>query len=96
MVEVLRQAPGIDVNRKDESGSTALMWAVRKGQYAAAVELSKSSNIDLDAADKSGDTALVMAAKGRRLDCLALLLHKGAVVGDKELEAATIGDRMMG
>jgi ankyrin repeat protein len=67
------------VEKKDDLGTTALMWAVICGQEgAAALLLSRGANIE--AKDKGGRTSLMFAAQKGHAGIVALLLGAGADV----------------
>ncbi|HCO96842.1 MAG TPA: hypothetical protein DIU00_23365 [Phycisphaerales bacterium] len=74
---------GIDVDVKNEQGSTALFLAV-KGKHEDIVKLLVAKGADVDAKDKQGKTALFYAVEHNHKDIVELLIAKGADVNAKE------------
>ena len=70
------------LNKKDDGGRTALIWAA-KGGYSAIVQLLLEKGADVDTKDHFGDTALISAAIGGYSAIVQLLLEKGAGVNTK-------------
>jgi len=69
-----------EVDRRDESAATPLIFACRYG-YAGVVKVLLDHMADLSAACDGGNTALHEAASMGQLDCLHLLLLRGAEAG---------------
>src|SRR5205814_275739 len=69
---------GAEVNRQDENGYTALMWAALRGDYAKVVAQLITAGSDLNIRDKNGRTALIHAAWMGHLDTIQELLKAGS------------------
>merc|ERR1712049_91534 len=68
---------GIDLNAKDDDGSTAWHWACEYGQKEIAQLLIKSSKdfgIDLNAKNNYGNTALHLACNSGRTETVQMIL----------------------
>jgi hypothetical protein len=68
---------GVDINYRDKSGKTLLMYACEFNYLQSATELI-NENANLDIADNFGYTALLYACAGGNKKILDLLLAKGA------------------
>ena len=66
---------GDDVNTKDESGQTGLIWAVRKNHISVVDLLLNTPNIDVNQRDNQGKCALHFAARWKKFEALKLLLN---------------------
>ena len=75
-------ANGADVNAKDSSGLTALMWASQNGRLDV-VQALIAKGADVNAKDSGGLTALMSASTYGHLDVVQALLDKGADVNAK-------------
>ena len=77
IVEILLKEPGIDVNRKDVNGSTALHLACRYGQVDLVQQLlhHPGSLYCLEWKDKWGETPLLTATRKGHLQCVKRLLQ---------------------
>ena len=64
-------------NAKEQAGSTALIWASRKGDTAT-VELLLTHGADISAKDNYGYTALMWASQNGHTAIVELLLTHGA------------------
>ena len=73
--EVLVDDFGCDVDERDGSGATALMFAVEARSEAVLRFLCLSTQADVDAADEGGRTALHRAAQSNQSALLRLLLR---------------------
>ena len=71
------------LNKTDDRGRTALIWATLGG-YEAVVRLLLEQGADIKAKDKDGRTVLHMAAKDGHEGVVRLLLEKGADVEAKD------------
>ncbi|MBR0234443.1 MAG: ankyrin repeat domain-containing protein [Synergistaceae bacterium] len=70
---------GVDVNVKDNDGSTALIRAAREGK-AENVKVLIDAGADVNAKDKTGYTALMIAADWGRAEIINILIDAGADV----------------
>jgi len=77
-VNVLLQE-GVDINAKDESGQTALHYAVR-GDHKELTEFLIAKGADVNAKDKGGNTPLNRATWRGNKDIIRILVTKGADV----------------
>ncbi|MCP4849575.1 MAG: hypothetical protein GY899_16675, partial [Verrucomicrobiaceae bacterium] len=71
---------GVDINARDQNGSTPLHWAARYGQKQV-VELLINKGADVNAKDNSGSTPLDRATQGNHADIAGLLRAQGANTG---------------
>jgi ankyrin repeat protein len=79
---------GLDVNKKDYSGLSALMSAAacdRKEIMRLLIE----HGADIDESNKDGDTALIFAVQYGHKDTVQLLIDKGADPNKKNLSGRT-------
>ncbi len=74
---------GADVNKKDQYGKTALMWAVGLG-HIDIVKLLIKHKVDLDVTGEYGRTVLMDALESDYTDIANLLIQKGADVNKKD------------
>ena len=63
VVRALLAAPGIDVNKADDNGWTAVMVAAREGHTEVVRALLAAPGIDVNKATKIGNTALDLAIR---------------------------------
>lgn len=75
-VEMLLQS-GADVDALDSEGSTALHWALRKRQSAAAMLLIGKTQ-RYNRLNRAGFTPLIIAVRNNMLECTGALLARGA------------------
>jgi hypothetical protein len=75
VVAALLAAPGIDVNKADRKGRTALMVAIRE-RHTAVVKMLLAAGASVNQADKDGDTALMKASE--HAEIMRILLANGA------------------
>ena len=83
---------GIDVNKKNVFGRTALMYAVEFQHFETVEFLLNQNNIHVNAADVNGVTALLLAVETGGdvgFDMAALLIKRGADVNAKTLRKKT-------
>lgn len=67
------------INWRDEDGRTALIKSIAHGTgHLDVMEMLLAKGADIEARDDDGRTALMYAAIHNKVDCLALLLAKGA------------------
>jgi|GEM_PF-3095104 len=78
-IQVLCGNDRVDFDRKNDHGSTALMFAALLG-HRKAVEILLEKNARLDIHDVDGDNVVVYAAEGGQWDIVDLLRQKGAEV----------------
>ncbi|XP_074763026.1 2-5A-dependent ribonuclease isoform X3 [Athene noctua] len=78
---------GVDVNRKDECGKTALILAVEMQSPDLVEALLEKGEIDIDDADEEGNTALMVAVEKNDCNIAKLLCEKGARTDDGNLIA---------
>jgi hypothetical protein len=71
---------GMDPNARDPQGQTALILALRDGNFRVADALLGARGIDLDVLNAHGETALMMAALKGHTDWVRRLLERGARV----------------
>lgn len=76
VVKALRD--GIDPNRVDPTGDTALHIAARHSQYSVVATLLNTHEINCDALDREGSTPMHEAAGYGYLQCVDLLIEAGA------------------
>jgi len=76
-------AKGVDVNKADDEGTTALMNA-SSGKDVAVIELLLPKVKNINAVNTKGESALTMAVKGGSADVAALLIKNGADVNIKD------------
>lgn len=74
-VSVLLNTPGIDVNKVDVDGWTALYWAAASNHLDCVRLLLDAPGIDVNKADNHGRTALNTAAGYGNPECVKLLLQ---------------------
>lgn len=74
---VFIDSDAFDLNLRDSSGQTPLLWAV-KGDHEAAVKLLVEKGADVNLADSSGRTPLFWAAEKGHEAVVKLLVEKGA------------------
>jgi len=74
-VKTLVDASGIDVNKGDKNGRTALHVAADWGRAECVRELLQAPGIDVNKGDKNGETALHEAAYNGYAECVRKLLQ---------------------
>ncbi len=74
---------GVDVNAKDDHGTTALMAASGQGHVEAA-QLLIDRDADINARDSAGATALMYAASKGLFEVVKLLVENGAGLDAKQ------------
>lgn len=79
MVKLLLKAEGIEVDKRNEFGVTALMWASRRGDVSVMVTLIQHG-ADINACDKYNRTALSWALIANELDAFALLTRDPKII----------------
>lgn len=77
MVRSLVSAPGVDVNAKDETGSTPLLEAARFG-HDNICRILIAAGANLKAKDRDGKTALQLAIQGNHDEVVRVLKQAGA------------------
>ncbi|KAK2153575.1 hypothetical protein LSH36_292g03022 [Paralvinella palmiformis] len=83
-----RNDVNININNPDNDGNTLLHLAARFGNIEV-VNFLTSRDVPVSVRNKSDQTAATLAAQGRHLDCLRLLLQRGGCI-DPELGAAVL------
>lgn len=76
MVRSLLSAPGVDVNARNERGSTPLLEAARYGHDNITRTLI-ASGANVNARDQDGKTALMLAIQGNHNDVVRVLKQAG-------------------
>lgn len=80
---------GADVNARDQTGNTPLMYAAMNG-YEDVAEVLVEKGADVNARSRvTGWTALILAARDNRLEVVELLLAKGANVNARNNNGET-------
>ena len=77
-VKSLLNSPGVNVDARDENGSTPLIEAARNG-HDDVVEALLIARADAKAKDKQGKTALMYASEGGHTESVRLLKQAGAI-----------------
>ena len=77
MVRSLLASPGVDVNARDETGSTPLLEAARYG-HDNICRILIAAGANLKAKDKDGKTALQLAIQGNHDEVVRVLKQAGA------------------
>lgn len=77
MVRSLVSAPGVDVNAKNETGSTPLLEAARFG-HDNICRILIAAGANLKAKDRDGKTALQLAIQGNHDEVVRVLKQAGA------------------
>ena len=78
----------IDLNQRDDSGKTALIWAVQR-RHEVMVRLLLEKGADVKARDKKGQTALREAALNGHVAVVRLLLERRANIEAKDKDGRT-------
>ena len=79
IVSKLLQREGVDVNRRDKKGRTALYVAIADGRMEVVLELLKHGELDVNDRGAHGNTALIWATLWGRLDVVCGLLDDDRV-----------------
>ncbi|VTS07478.1 ankyrin repeat domain-containing protein [Tuwongella immobilis] len=82
-VEWLLKQPGIEIDRRNRMGLTALTAATFKGEVGIAKQL-LAAKADVNLANGTGQTALMFAALAGRTEMVKLLLDSGAQAGARD------------
>ncbi|CAG1994051.1 unnamed protein product [Fusarium graminearum] len=69
----------VDVDARDESGGTPLLWAAENGHEAVVEMLLNTGKVDVDARDENGRTPLLWAAGNGHEAVVEMLLDTGKV-----------------
>ncbi|KAJ3371222.1 hypothetical protein HDU91_005493 [Kappamyces sp. JEL0680] len=75
--------PGVDLEKQDKDGNSALMVAVNT-DHLSIVKLLASCNVNLELRDNHGYTALLKAAKRDKPGILSVLVANGADVNEQD------------
>jgi hypothetical protein len=81
ILEQLLQS-NIDVNAKDNNGSTALIYA-SIGGHVNCIDMLIATRADVNTKDNDGRTALMGASVGGHVSCIDMLMSRGADVNAK-------------
>ena len=81
---------GADVNTKDNTGATPLLYAARTSRGGEPLRLFVENGADVNASGFKGMTVLIQAARYQSTDIVELLLNKGAVVKVWDHEGKTV------
>ncbi|XP_076435310.1 uncharacterized protein LOC143275219 [Babylonia areolata] len=79
---------GADVNAKDSTKNTPLMWAVERG-HADTAKMLLEHGADVNAKDSAGHTPLWCAVRGGHTNTSKLLMEHGADVNTKDSDGCT-------
>ena len=82
-------AKGANVNAKDESGQTALLWVAPARDNPEMIKLLIAKGADVNAKDNQGTNALMIAASQSNPGILAELLAAGADINAQNSEGGT-------
>lgn len=91
-VNALLHTPGIEPQKVDNDGFTALHWAAWSGLPQCSAALIDVGGLDINAADNSGYTPLMLAALRGNVEVVRLLLEKGADLSLKNRHGQTAAD----
>ena len=80
---------GSDIESKDNTGETALIWAARQGQTEV-VKLLLDRGADIEAKNEDGYTALILSSKS---EVVKLLLDRGANIEAKDKDGETASSK---
>lgn len=83
-------AKGVDVNKADNDGSTALMVAAG-GTDTELLQILLSKTANINAANKKGESALTQALRGSSAEVVTLLIGKGADTNVKDANGNNLG-----
>ena len=90
VVRILVAVDGIEVNKRDSIGDTALMKASRWGHVDVVRMLLAVDGIDVNKVDRRyGDTALIMASRWGHVDVARMLVNHAGRDGDTALMKAS-------
>jgi ankyrin repeat protein len=82
-------AKGANVNAKDETGKTALLWVAPARDNPEMVKLLIAKGADVNATDNEGVTALMIAASQSNPGILAELIEAGAEINAQNNSGGT-------
>ena len=80
---------GADINARDETGSTPLMYAAAKNGSSDLPKMLIDHGADIHAKNTKGTTVLMRASTVYKPDIAKLLLEKGAAVNERDGEGRT-------
>ena len=80
---------GANVNGRDETGKTALLWVAPARDNPEMVKVLLAKGADVNAKDRDGETALMIAASQSNPGILAVLLAAGAEVNAQNKAGGT-------
>ena len=78
-----------DVNMKDRSGMTALMYACKNNAGKSFIEILVKAGCDIHAKNNEGKTALMFAVTSDETDSIRFLVEKGAGINDSDNSGMT-------
>ncbi len=82
-------ADGANVNSRDKTGGTALLWVAPARDNPEMVKLLIASGADVNAADNRGETALMIAASQSNPGIMRALIEAGAKVNARNDKGVT-------
>ncbi len=82
---------GLDVNAKDDKGTTALMWHLMySGGCIGTIKFLVEKGVDINVRNHKGNTALILASKnGASYEVIKYLVEMGANINAKDNEGNT-------
>ena len=88
IVQIFLKKGGIDINKRDQEGNTALYYACQKG-YRDIVALLLDNDADASCINNRSESPLHAAARSGNKEILGKLLQKGADINVTDNEGRT-------